>query len=582
MSEGTTLSGQGHSDYQELSPGGVEATCKPVRAEEAQPVWFPLRNLAAKIFSALSRPKQSEIATSLQGPAVIPRPVHWQGMPGHFFLTGETLMGARGPALSEAEKLADWLRASTGLNLSVIASPSSARAIILEQISALQSKLGTEGYRLSITPERVLIQAATPAGLFYGGITLRQLLPPQAFAAGRAPEDSMEWTVPCLEIEDFPRFGWRGLMLDVVRHYMPVEFVKKFIDLAALHKFNRLQLHLTDDQGWRIEIQRYPRLTQIGACRRESPRKGNRKRGDATPYGPYFYSQQEIRELVQYARDRHIILVPEIEMPGHFMAALAAYPELSCTGGPFQVRTSWGIEKEVLCPGNPRSIEFVTHVLEEVIDLFPSPYIHIGGDEAPRHRWRKCPKCQARMRAEGLRAEAQLQTSLNHQVGQFLAARGRRMLGWDEILEGGLTPDAIVMSWRGMRGGIAAARSGHDVVMAPTSHCYLDYAHSRFPGEPESIGGCISLNKIYAFEPVPSSLSEEKRKHILGAQGNIWTEFIWTPRDVEFFAFPRATALSEVLWSPARPRSFPDFSRRLQTHLTRLDALGVRYRGAKE
>ena len=374
-----------------------------------------------------------------------------------------------------------------------------------------------------------------------------------------------------------PRFVWRGLLLDVARHYMPVDFVKKFIDLAALHKLNMLQLHLTDDQGWRIEINRYPRLTEIGSVRAESPMKGDRSRGDGTPYGPFFYTQQQIRELVDYAQARHVTLVPEIEMPGHFLAALAAYPQLSCTGGPFKVRTQWGIEPDVLCAGNDEAIEFALNVLAEVTDMFPSPFIHIGGDEAPRDRWKACPKCQARMRTEGLQTEAQLQTYLNHRVEQFLISRGRRLIGWDEILEGGLTPGAVVMSWRGMEGGIAAAKAGHDVVMSPTSHCYFDYAQGRGPDEPQAIGGFLPLETVYGFEPLPTALPEAQRPHILGVQGNLWTEYIATPRDAEYFAYPRAVALAEVAWSPAASRDFADFQRRLQIHLQRLDRLGVNY-----
>jgi hexosaminidase len=270
--------------------------------------------------------------------------------------------------------------------------------------------------------------------------------------------------------------------------------------------------------------------------------------------------------------------VPEIEMPGHFLAALVAYPHLSCRGGPFEVRTRWGIEPDILCPGNDAALAFVKDVLGEVCELFPSRFIHIGGDEAPRDRWKTCPKCQARLRAENFTSEAQLQTWLNRRVEEFLASKGRRLLGWDEILEGGLTPGAAVMSWRGVKGGIAAAGAGHDVVMAPTTHCYFDYAQSKAPSEPECIGGFIPLSRVYEFEPVPAELPESKRRHILGAQGTLWSEYMWTPRDVEYFAFPRAAALAEVVWSSAAQKDFAGFERRLQNHLRRLDQLGVNYR----
>ncbi|MBM3891905.1 MAG: beta-N-acetylhexosaminidase, partial [Verrucomicrobia bacterium] len=446
--------------------------------------------------------------------------------------------------------------------------------------SSLKPMLGSEGYRLSVSASGVRIRAASKAGLFYGGITLCQLLPPLVFGAQRVqtvPQPD-QWTMPCAEIEDRPRFAWRGLLLDPARHFLPLEFIKKFVDVMALHKLNTLQLHLTDDQGWRVEIKKYPRLTQIGSVRQESPRKGDRKQGDGTPYGPFFYTREQIRDLVAYARARHVTLVPEIEMPGHLLAALAAYPEYSCRGGPLTVRTRWGIEPDILCPGNDAAIAFATDILGEVMKLFPGRFIHIGGDEAPRDRWKSCPKCQARMKAEGLTREAQLQTWLNHRLEKFLASKGRRMIGWDEILEGGLTPQAAVMSWRGTKGGIAAAEAGHDVVMSPTSHCYFDYAQARGPSEPECIGGFIPLEKVYEFEPVPTTLTEAKRRHILGAQGNLWGEYFWTPQDVEYFAFPRAAALAEVVWSPAQSRNLDDFLARLQRHLKRLDQMGVNYR----
>ena len=361
---------------------------------------------------------------------------------------------------------------------------------------------------------------------------------------------------------------------------MPPEFIKQLVDVMALHKLNTLQLHLTDDQGWRIEIKKYPRLTEIGSVRSESPRKGDRNRGDGTPYGPFFYSQDQIRDLVAYAQARHVTLVPEIEIPGHFLAAVAAYPELSCRGGPVAVRTRWGVEPDILCPGNDAAVAFAKDVLGEVCDLFPSRFMHIGGDEAPRERWKECPKCQARMKAEGLTNEAQLQTWLNQRLEEFLASKGRRLVGWDEILEGGLTPGAAVMSWRGIAGGIAAAEAGHDVVMSPTTHCYFDYAQARGAEEPECIGGFIPLRTVFEFEPVPATLPEAKRQHILGAQGNIWTEYLWTPEDVEYFAFPRAVALAEVTWSPAGPRDYDAFLKRLGFHLKRLDQLQVNYRRA--
>jgi hexosaminidase len=509
---------------------------------------------------------------------LIPRPARIQRQPGTWTLTRTTRLVAHGVAAAEARTLAAALSPALGWTVPVGDEPAGEGDVELSLVPS-DGGFSGEGYRLSVAPGRVVLRAATPAGLFYGGITLRQLLPASVLNPTRmAVPPERGWTVPCVEIEDQPRFGWRGLLLDPARHWLPPDAVQRFIDLMALHKLNSLQLHLTDDQGWRLEIRRYPRLTAIGSVRRESPRRGDRDRGDGTPYGPFFYTQEQIRDLVAYAGARHITVVPEIEIPGHFRAALAAHPEFSCTGGPFEVGTRWGVEPDILCPGNDAAVAFALHVLGEVCDLFPGRFIHIGGDEAPRDRWKQCPKCQARIRAEGLQGEAQLQTWLNRRLEEFLARRGRRMIGWDEILEGGLTPGAAVMSWRGMEGGLAAARAGHDVVMSPTTHCYFDYAQARGPGEPESIGGFIPLATVYAFEPVPPALPAGKRGHILGAQANLWSEFLWTLQDVEYRAFPRAAALAEVLWSPAGAASFPEFERRLEVHTPRLAALGVNFR----
>jgi len=509
-------------------------------------------------------------------PALIPRPVRLEWRAGTFEIGPGTVIAARGDAVLEARKLAEALRASTGHPLRTARANPSRDCLALWLDPALAARLGPEGYRLSVTSNRVDIRAAAPAGLFYGGITFRQLLPPESL--GLRASRPIAWRAACVEIEDRPRFAWRGLLLDVARHYMPPEFIRKLMDVAALHKFNSLQLHLTDDQGWRLEIKKYPRLTQVGSLRKESPRPGQPSEGDGVPYGPFYYSQREMRDLVEYARQRHITLVPEIEIPGHFTAALAAYPELSCKGGPFQVRTRWGIEADILCAGNDRAVAFVEDVLREVVEIFPSPFIHIGGDEAPRDRWKTCPKCQARIQAEGLKNEAQLQSWLNLRLEHVLARQGRRLIGWDEILEGGLGPATAVMSWRGMAGGLAAARAGHDVVMSPTTHCYFDYAQARGPNEPECIGGFIPLETVYGFEPVPPELPASSHSRILGVQGNLWTEYLRRPQDVEYFAFPRAVALSEVAWSPAAGKNLTDFLERLAPHLKRLEQLGVHYR----
>ncbi len=515
-------------------------------------------------------------------PALIPRPLHIHATEGVFKLAPENAVIAPGDARTKAAQLAGSLGAATGLKFVVRDVGTGGTGIVLALDPALMDSLGPEGYTLEVTPRGVTIRGAGEAGLFYGGVTLLQLLPLPVEGASRAasgagPAAEVQ-VLPCVQIRDRPRFRWRGLLLDPARHFLPPEFIRRFIDLMAMHKFNVLQLHLTDDQGWRVEIRKYPRLTSVGATRKESPRRGEASQGDGTPYGPYFYTQDQVRGLVSYAAARHVTLVPEIEIPGHFRAALTAYPHLSCTGGPFEVRTRWGVEPDILCAGNDEAFGFVEDVLSEVLELFPGEFIHTGGDEAPKDRWKQCPKCQARIKALGLKDEAALQSDLTGRLSRFLAAQGRRLVGWDEILEGGLAPGATVMSWRGSEGGVAAANLGHDVVMSPTTHCYLDYAQAKGPGEPGSIGGFIPLEKVYAFEPVPTQVGPAQARHILGAQGNIWGEYLFEPRDVEYFAFPRAVALAEVVWSPAGERNFPEFRARLAAHLLRLEAGGVNYR----
>ena len=429
------------------------------------------------------------------------------------------------------------------------------------------SGTGAEGYRLTVTPAGITIAAAREAGLFYGLQTLRQLI---ASNPGHA--------VPAVRIEDSPRFTYRGLHLDVGRHLFPVAFIKRYIDLMSRYKFNTFHWHLTDDQGWRLEINRYPRLTSVGAWRKETIVEKNFDpyRGDGTRYGG-FYTQAEVREIVRYAAARHITIIPEIEMPGHSQAALAAYPSLACTSGPFEVSTVWGVDEDIYCPSE-RTFRFLENVLTEVMALFPSRYIHIGGDEAPKTRWKESRVAQAVIRREGLEDEHELQSWFIRRIEKFLLAHGRRLIGWDEILEGGLAPQATVMSWRGTDGGIAAARQGHDVIMTPGSHLYFDHAQGDPDLEPLSIGGNTPLPRVYEFEPVPAALSTTETKHILGAQANLWTEYLPTPDKVEYMVFPRLLALAEVVWSPQSLRSWPSFTARLPAQLRALDRLGVNYR----
>lgn len=547
------------------SPWSDEQDAKPFLARAGELVRFTLKPFEVRVLDAMPT---DETAPK---PALIPKPARMEFLAGAFHFRGD--IGLRTPSGGEEQNgaVAQELRKATGLRLEP--TQASSGVLTARLTPELRARLGAEGYRLRVKSDLIEIEAGEPAGVFYAGITLRQLLPP-----GREPGAVAACNLPCLEIEDIPRFAWRGLLVDPARHFFPVSFLRKFVDVMALHKLNTLQLHLTDDQGWRLEIQKYPRLTTVGATRKESPRHRDREQGDGVPYGPFYYTRREMRELVSYAAELHVRIVPEIEIPGHFRAALAAYPEFSCTGGPFEVRTCWGVEPDILCAGNDAALEFAKDVLDEVTRTFPCEFVHIGGDEAPRDRWKLCAKCQTRMKAEGLTQEAQLQTWLNQRLEEFLSAKDRRMIGWDEILEGGLTRKAAVMSWRGIEGGIAAANAGHDVVMSPTSHCYLDYAQSKAPEEPESIGGFVPLELVYDFDPVPPALPEEKRHHILGGQGNLWSEYLWTGADVEYFAYPRATALAEALWSPADLKHLADFEARLASHFQRLDTLFVNYR----
>lgn len=362
-------------------------------------------------------------------------------------------------------------------------------------------------------------------------------------------------------------------MLDVGRYFYPVEFIKKYIDYMAMHKLNTFHWHLTEDHGWRIEIKKHPRLTQVGAWR-EGTQIGSREQIDERPHGGY-YTQEQIREVVAYASERYVNVVPEIEMPGHTLAALVAYPELSCTGGPFRMPLQWGIQEDIYCAGNEQTFIFLEDVLAEVAELFPSPIIHIGGDEAPKARWKACPKCQARIKSEGLKDEHELQSYFIKRIEQFLLTKGKRLIGWDEILEGGLAPNASVMSWRGIEGGIAAAKQHHDVVMSPTSYLYFDYYQGDPALEPKAIGGLLPLEKVYSYEPTPAELSQEEAKYIIGTQGNVWAEFIHTPEKVEYMTFPRAAALAEVAWTPARLKDWDGFKKRMERQYERYDAMGM-------
>lgn len=484
---------------------------------------------------------------------------------GMFTLTPKSTIQVGAPALKdEAMFLRDALHALNGIQCTVLPGRSEAKEAI--QLALLpKDSMPPEGYRLVVSAHSIAISGADEAGVFHGIGSLLQML---QFGAQSST------SLACMTIIDHPRFPWRGMHLDVCRHFFPVEFVKLYIDLLARYKMNTFHWHLTDDQGWRIEVKRYPKLTEVGAWRSGSEYGPYSDRTfDSTRYGG-FYNQEEIREVVAYASARHITIVPEIEMPGHSMAALAAYPWLGCTGGPYEVQKGWGVFDDVFCTKDS-VLDFIQNVLTEVMELFPGPYIHVGGDECPHVRWKTCPRCQAVIEREGLKDEGELQSYFIRRVEKFINGKGRKLIGWDEILEGGLAPNATVMSWRGTEGGITAAKAGHDVVMTPGTHCYFDHYQGDPALEPLAIGGFTKLQKVYDFEPVPADLDSVQAEHILGAQGNLWTEYITSPAHAEYMALPRMIALAEVLWSPRASRDEAGFIHRLETEFTNLEKMHV-------
>ncbi len=522
------------------------------------------------------------MAASSRGRAisVIPRPVSVELRHGSFAITPSTLVVAENDADAEASKLIHALAPAMGSRLRRATAPQAGDHAIVLELSEVSPKLGNEGYELDVSTELVAIRARQPVGLFHGIQTLLQLLPETIF--GKARVENMAWSVPCLKIVDYPRFQWRGLLVDPARHFIPRKDLLRFIDGMALHKFNSLQIHLTDDQGWRIEIKKYPRLTQVGAWRDETlvgHIRDNPRRYDGKRHGG-FYTHDDIRHIVRYAAARHIRIVPEIEMPGHARSAISAYSYL----GVFPDKqknlkpwTHWGVSADIFAPRS-QAVAFLQDVLLEVMELFPSKYIHIGGDEAVKTQWKASEEVQALIRSRGLKDEAELQAWFVRQMDTFLAEHGRRLVGWDEILQGGLAPGATVMSWRGDQGGITAANAGHDVVMAPTSHTYFDYYQGPQDKEPLAIGGNLPLAKVYSFEPVPGAVAPDKTRHILGVQGQLWGEYISTARHRDYMTYPRAAALAEVAWSPRDLKDYEDFLARLKSHLGRLAAMGVDYR----
>ncbi len=553
------------------SPGVGEARPPPPTDPHAEPTAISVIRPTLALALALSLGGCASAHTAADF-SLLPEPRTLTPGKGDFQLGPRTRVEVADGSDAELARLADFwaapVRASSGWALPVEAGPCAKGAVCLR----VDGSGPAEGYTLVVTGDSVVVSGHDHAGLFYGLETLTQMLPATG-VAGPTPVK-----LPAAHVADDPRFPWRGMHLDVSRHFFGPEFVKRYIDELARYKINHFHWHLTDDQGWRIEIEAYPQLTEVGAWRKETMVEKNFDPyvGDGQRYGG-FYTQDEIRDIVRYAQERYVTIVPEIEMPGHSLAALAAYPELACTPGPFEVDTKWGVSEDIYCP-TEETFTFLENVLTEVMDLFPGEYIHIGGDEAPKARWEESDTAQAIIQREGLADENALQSWFTQRIERFLNEHGRRLIGWDEILEGGLAPNATVMSWRGTQGGIDAAEQGHDVVMTPGSDLYFDHYQGDPEQEPLAIGGYIPLERVYDFEPVPEELGADAARHVLGAQANVWTEYIATPEHVEYMVFPRMFALSEVVWTDPTPRDFRDFARRLPWHLDRLDAQGIHWR----
>lgn len=514
-------------------------------------------------------------------PAVIPQPQKMTRLEGFFQLSPDSRIYTGAGSAKTGEFLAGRLRQSTGWNLKTRkfgTKESTIHGGIVLMTNGADAALGAEGYELVVGTNGIVIRAPAEAGLFYGAQTLLQLLPPEIFSD--KPAQGVAWTVPCVHISDSPRFAWRGFMLDVSRHFFTKDEVKKVLDLMALYKLNTFHWHLVDDQGWRIEIKKYPRLTKVGAWRDATGFGLDPKASTAyDKHGRYggFYTQRDIREVVAYAAARHITVVPEIEMPGHSSAALVAYPQFGCPNIDFTMPLKGGVYTGVYCAGKIATYPFLDDVISEVAPLFPGKYIHIGGDEVVKSNWQHCARCQARMKLEGMTNEHQLQSYFIGRVEKIVNLHGKSLIGWSEIREGGLAPSAALMDWIG--GGAESAATGHDVVMTPTKYCYFDHYQSTNRAlEPKAIGGFLPLQRVYEFEPVPEKLAPEFQKHVLGGQANLWTEYIPNLRQVEYMMFPRLGALAEADWSPREARDWQNFKTRTATNEKRLDALDVNYR----
>ncbi len=534
--------------------------------------------ITSLFLSAFAQKKLDETSKN-QIPDIIPFPQLVEMKAGKFEIDKKTIIVASGQDEKQIAKLlSQRIEKLSGLTLQITSKKNKSNFISL--VLSQNEKLGAEGYLIKSSANSVEIEAKTTHGLFYALQTIYQVLPVEVFSINQKQKQTV--FIPAMQITDNPRFSYRGMHLDVSRHFFSVEFIKKYIDILAMHKMNTFHWHLVDDQGWRIEIKKYPKLTEIGSKRinREDKPWGKRNyeiTGDTTYYEG-FYTQDQVKEVVRYAQERFITVVPEIEMPAHVMCAIAAYPELSCSQKQIEVPSGsvWPIT-EIYCAGNDFVFTFNQDVLSEIMELFPSKYIHIGGDEATKTNWEKCSKCQQRMKDENLADVHELQSYFIKRIEQFIVSKGRQLIGWDEILEGGLAPEATVMSWRGINGGIQAAKAGHDVVMTPVSHCYFDYYQNNPDGEPLAIGGYTPLKKVYDYEPIPDELTKQQAVHILGAQANLWTEYMPDGKHVEYMALPRMAALAEVVWSNKEIKNWDNFKMRMLTQFKRYEAADYNY-----
>ena len=504
-------------------------------------------------------------------PAILPVPLTQQINEGVFLMNNSTGVYTE---VEEFKQVADFLKTfvQEGTSKIDLVELDFKNVIYLKKDAAIKNE---EGYTLKVTSKEIIISASSPKGAFYGVQSLRQLLP-ASFENGSY--DANEVAIQNIEITDAPQFRYRGMHLDVGRHFFSVDFIKKYIDMMSMLKMNTFHWHLTEDQGWRIEIKKYPKLNEVAAFRKETligHYSDQPHQYDGKKYGGY-YTQEQVKDIVAYAAKRQIDVIPEIEMPGHSVAAISAYPELGCTGKQIDVATKWGVFDDIYCT-KESTFKFLEDVLDEVMKLFPSKYIHIGGDEAPKTNWKKCKDCQRLIKKEGLKDEHGLQSYFITRMEKYINSKGKQIIGWDEILEGGLAPNATVMSWRGINGAVTAAKQHHDVILTPGSHCYFDHYQSTNEDEPVAIGGFLPLEKVYGFNPIPTELTKEEAKYVLGAQGNVWTEYMQTEDKVEYMAFPRMVALSEVVWSKPTNKNFEDFKSRLIQYQKRLDLLDVNY-----